>query len=482
MADRIEAFNKFREEYPVFNYTGYGYTQTRSSLDITYHFDIPGLCEFHPSWSFSVLNPDAVRDGGDRLNELVFSLGMAELVSYWKTVCSPRIHIENKNLSPEQIQWWTKLYTKGLGEFYYTYGIPAGNEYMHITCPHASDESAHRLPDESNDPGSRLYDAPDGSRLRIPARTSRGSAYKSDGLPQVLVPIGGGKDSAVTLELLRGAADRTGYIINPRKATTGTAAAAGMLDKTITAKRSLDSRILSLNAQGYLNGHTPFSAVVAFSAVLAAYVNGLEYVALSNESSANEATVPDSDVNHQYSKSFEFEEDFRAYQTAYLRSGVEYFSLLRPLTELRIAQLFASYREYHRVFKSCNAGSKTDIWCGNCPKCLFVYIILSPFMDEGALIDIFGRNLLDDERMLDYFEKLTGLQPEKPFECVGARDEVKAALRMTLQKHNKDCRALPLLLQYFSDKFPTGGEDGESILHSFDHRHALPDFCIPLLA
>ena len=103
----------------------------------------------------------------------------------------------------------------------------------------------------------------------------------------------------------------------------------------------------------------------------------LKYVALSNESSANESTVAGSTVNHQYSKSFEFEQDFHKYEKDWLGSGVYYFSMLRPLSEFQIAKYFAGATAYHDIFRSCNAGSKQDIWCGHCPKCLFVFLILT---------------------------------------------------------------------------------------------------------
>ena len=65
-------------------------------------------------------------------------------------------------------------------------------------------------------------------------------------------------------------------------------------------------------------------------------------------------------------------------------------------------------------------GSKEDIWCGHCPKCLFVWLILSPFLSQKRLTEIFGRNLADDKEMEKYFSQLFGLEKEKPFECVGS--------------------------------------------------------------
>ena len=77
--------------------------------------------------------------------------------------------------------------------------------------------------------------------------------------------------------------------------------------------------------------------------------------------------------------------------------------------------LFAKYKEFHKIFKSCNVGSKKDIWCGSCPKCLFVYIILSPFLNEDELNEIFGENLLNKIELLDTFKQLSGIYKNKPF-------------------------------------------------------------------
>lgn len=191
----------------------------------------------------------------------------------------------------------------------------------------------------------------------------------------------------MTLELLRRQKENNAcYIINPRGATLATARVAGYRDEAVlSVLRTLDPGMLELNRRGFLNGHTPFSALVAFSSVLTAFLNGKRYVVLSNESSANESTVQGSEVNHQYSKSVQFESDFIEFERAYVGSGVSYFSLLRPWSEFQIAQYFASIKQYHAVFRSCNAGSKQDIWCGKCPKCLFVALILSPFLSYGGV-------------------------------------------------------------------------------------------------
>ena len=407
----MSLYDDLRVKYPEFSYNGFEIIEQNDNYVITYSFEISGLEEFNPTWTIKKGKKDIVDDSA--FHNIVFNLGMVELISYWKITCSPIVKVKCGYLDDEMIKWWKKLYYNGLGECFYLNGIVDDVEhFMSIQC-------------ESD------------VKFEFPSDTP------SDGC---LVPIGGGKDSIVSLGVLENSRENNFcYIINPRGATLNTVKTAKYEDKTIVANRTLDKRMLELNKQSYINGHTPFSAIVAFSSIMVAYVNDIKYVALSNESSANESTVADSYVNHQYSKSFEFEMDFHNYEATYIKSGVYYFSLLRPLSEYQIAGLFSRYSDFHKVFRSCNVGSKQDIWCGNCPKCLFVFIILSPFISPDCLTDIFGSNLFEKEELMEDFKKLVGLAPEKPFECVGSRDEINFALVEAVKKYDN----LPLLLDFY---------------------------------
>lgn len=195
--------------------------------------------------------------------------------------------------------------------------------------------------------------------------------------------------------------------------------------------------------------------MVAFSAEITSYINRLKYIVLSNESSANESTVIGQNVNHQYSKSFEFEKDFHEYEEKYLKTGIYYFSFLRPLSEFQIAEMFSAHRKYLPVFKSCNLGSKfsPDIWCGDCPKCLFVSLILSPFLTNDELTEIFGKDLLNDESMSEYFTELIGKSIHKPFECVGSVDEVNLAVSLAIRRREQNGEKLPLLFEGYRKNF-----------------------------
>lgn len=414
-------YNTFRLTFPEFVYESYHYDVQPDGLHIGFLFKLNDQLQFRPS-AF-IPNRPFLRFDQPRewLDLLVFNIGMIELVSYWKSVCSPVVRVKCGALDDEQIGFWKKLYYNGLGEFFYTNGISATQDnFMQIVC--------------------------DGTRLSV----------SENELPlhldnTYLVPVGGGKDSVVTLEALP---QGRPLIMNPRGATVACAEMAGYpIEQVLVIKRTIDPLLLDLNAKGCLNGHTPFSAMLAFHSLLAMLLSGTRNVALSNENSANESTVLGSTVNHQYSKSYEFEQDFRAYVSAYISPAFNYFSFLRPLSELQIAMLFSGYERYFPVFRSCNVGSKQDIWCGHCAKCLFAYIILSPFISPQQLDAVFGKPMLDDTSLQREFDELTGRLDVKPFECVGTVDEVNTALSMTCSRWYAQ-GVLPALLRQYNPVEP----------------------------
>lgn len=425
-------FEGLRKEYDSFIYKDYVVERKENAYRVEYYFSIPGLRDFKSSWEF----PALVEADEAILNRLFFNLGMVETISYWKCACPPNLVIECGELSKEQCAWWEKLYYNGLGEFMYRNGIEVSQEdLVHIQCKEA--------------PAVPLKDD----------KTYEGC----------LVSVGGGKDSVVSLELLKDEAITT-YAVNGNATTHNVIDVCDYKKGSYEARRVLDKELLELNKLGYLNGHIPFSAVVAFSSIISAYLSGNQYIVLSNETSANETTVKDSFVNHQYSKSFEFEQDFMWYVKTMVDTPILYFSLLRPLMEIQIAMLFAKSKQYHKVFRSCNAGSKQGIWCCNCPKCLFVYIILLPFLSQEELLEIFGENLLDKEGMDLYFRELTGIEENKPFECVGTRKEVLVSLKDYINKGGKS-----LLTERYQDIILQEPDELETLLQGWEEENNLPD-------
>ena len=395
-------YNSLREEYDFFRFQRYDYTLEKDSLYVKFYFSLNDEYFFTPSFEIAKRKfYDFNNLGNNQIDTILFNIGMIELISYWKLACPMKVYITPFKLSEEQIKWWKKLYFNGLGEFFYLNGIKENvNDFMEIICE--SDISLNKI--------------------NIPLGDV------------TLVPVGGGKDSVVTLELLKNKLPVIPLIINPRGATNECVKVAGFSEEQVAViKRTLDSTMLRMNNEGFLNGHTPFSAMLAFYTLLIGFATNSKYIALSNESSANEPTVPDSEINHQYSKSIAFENDFRDYVNKYISSDIEYFSFLRPLNEIQIASLFSRNKDYYMVFKSCNAGSKTDSWCGKCPKCLFTYLIMSPFISQEDLINIFGKDLLNDNDLQPILKQLKGEADVKPFECVGTIEEVNACLNFSQQ-------------------------------------------------
>ena len=407
--------NTLRKKYPIFFYRGYSYKRSGGDLHISFEFAIPADISFHPKIVIKNISAkDVKRVGKNALDNLMFHLGLVEMISYWKATASPKIVIETGYLTKEQTAWFKDLIFQGMGEYFFQNKI-------------------------------------DFTQKNFLTITSTGSFPKRDlGTPKsrlsnrTLVPVGGGKDAVVTLELFKKAKLLLRPLLLIPKKEQLRILSLTKTGKPIVVERTIDPELLKLNRKGYLNGHTPFSAYLAFLTVLCAALFDYKYIALSNERSSNEGNVKYQGkiINHQYSKTYDFEKKFRAYTKKYLLKDVEYFSFLRPLYELQIAKLFSRYSKYFPVFLSCNeayktkSGSKkpTGEWCGKCAKCLFVFLSLYPFIGQKRTIAIFKKNLLKEKKLQPLLEELTGKKRFKPFECVGTIAESRALLALQKKK------------------------------------------------
>ena len=424
MVEKSKQFEQYRKKYKEFLYNSYNINEDKDAIYLEYEFEIQGLTKFNHN--IRILKKDFKFKSIDNIviKNIAFNIGLIELISYWKCTCSPRVIIKCGYINEEQINWFKKLYFNGLGELFYTNNIKTNiNDFMNIECI--------------------------GEKIE----------YKKieDNLEGYIVPIGGGKDSCVTLETLDLDKKRDYcLIINPKSVTLKCAELAGFEESNIVEiYRTIDKRLIDLNGKGYINGHTPFSSMLAFVSYFVAYMLSKKYIALSNENSANESNVIGEKINHQYSKSFEFERDFEYYSNKYLKVQIKYFSFLRPLNELQIAKIFSKYEKYHNIFKSCNVGSKEKEWkwCINCAKCLFAYIILSPYLYKEKLVNIFGIDMFEKKELLDIFIGLTGNGDVKPFDCVGTFEEVNFAVSKTIQDIETRNIKLPYLLEYYKNNF-----------------------------
>ena len=274
-----------------------------------------------------------------------------------------------------------------------------------------------------------------------------------------LVPFGGGIDSIVVVEQTRAAHPDLSLFVASRAgdrfaAIEKAAAVTGL--PIARADREIDGQILRSRELGLLNGHVPVTGILSSLAVMSALLGGRDSVVMSNEWSASSGTlaVDGRVINHQWSKSLEFETGLRGLLAESL-PGFEYFSALRPYSELWVGRRFAALEQYHHAFRSCNRSFQLDPalrwdrWCGECDKCCFIDLILSPFLARTALETIFdGREPLSRGDLEPRFRSLLG-DPElvKPFECVGDEGECRVA---TLLAADRPDRAETALLQALS--------------------------------
>jgi hypothetical protein len=390
-------------------FPAYRFDPATGVAEFDYLLDGPEPLHFTETVTLPVPDVAEVPEAVHRVLDL---LHVVAGVSYFKVGAPPRVEAPGP-VPAEAAALFTAIYSKGMAEYAYRNDLP-----------HVLD---------------LVVDVP----ALTPAATPVDNA---DGRP--LSAVGGGKDSIVTLEILRAAGlDPVPFSVNPNPVIVNVNTASGL--PALAARRKLDPRLFELNAAGALNGHIPVTAINSLIAIAVAAWHGLGPVVMSNERSASDPNLiwNGHEVNHQWSKGVAAEGLLRAAVTAHSGLTEPYFSLLRSLSELHIAQLFASHTEptrggkpqtkphkYDDVVTSCNKAFKlhdpTARWCGDCPKCRFVFLAMAPFMPRDRLTGIFGRDLFADPAQLPGYLELLGIDAHKPFECVGEVEESLVALTL----------------------------------------------------
>ena len=430
--------------YSEFIFESYRYDPEHSSLSLRYRFADGPRFEEQLIFDFppQPLSPPAAAVL-DRAFRLIF---LFSGVSYYKAFVPPQLACEAFPLDRETAAFLQSLYENGLAEFAWKNRI-----CLQGHCKFQVDPIAPPAP----------------IALELPRRTC--------------VPIGGGKDSVVTVECLSaGGEDLVLFSLGDAEPIASCIAAARR--PFIRVYRRLDPGLLTLNDSGALNGHVPITGILSAIVLACAVLCGFDTIAMSNEHSASapNVTVDGMAINHQYSKSLEFEQNLGHYIASHISPDITYFSLLRSLSEIEIARRFSQYRQYFGCFRSCNTAFRQSPatrgrqWCCDCAKCRFVFLALAPFVAKTELVGIFGRDILDDESQCEEFAALCGLREHKPFECVG--EVAESAAVMTQLAHSPDWRNNAVVRRLHAT-FPSlqkADPDDYRTLFTVRHSHRVP--------
>jgi hypothetical protein len=391
----------------VFRYRDYAVDAERGVLSLRYELDGREFTE-------RVTLPPGARWHTEEARAAARLVFLLSGVSYYKTAAPPVIDFGETALTGTEEAFLREFYLRGLAEFAYRNNLDLTQLRI----------EARRAPDPPPAPPAPLS----------PKRA--------------LVPFGGGIDSIVTVEQVRQQADVALFVVSRPAdrfdAIEQPAAVTGL--PVVRAEREIDPQLLRSAELGFLNGHVPVTGILSAIAVLAAVLEDRDAVVMSNEWSASIPTLEfdGRPVNHQFSKSEEFEAAFRAVLATSAARPPDYFSWLRDRTELWVGREFASLRPYHASFRSCNKAFYTERarrfahWCGQCDKCVFIDLILAPFLSAGALRQIFAvaGEPLDDPALKPKFRSLLGAGA-KPFECVGEVTECRAAVLMAARRDDR---------------------------------------------
>lgn len=391
-------------KYSSFCFDTYNFDVNSKTLTLNYSYENgPVFIETY-KFDFEFINYS--NEALDRALQLLFLIAG---VSYFKIFLAPSIVVKNININGQTSDFLNKTYQRGLGEFFYVNKLEPN---YNISFPVDTKFSLNVL--------------------------------SIDGIGS-MIGLGGGKDSLVTAELLRDRPDTYTWSLGHKSQLQPLVEATNI--PHLYVERNWDKQLLDLkdDPKAY-NGHIPISAIFAAVGTVVAVLSGKRDVIVSNESSASEPNLEYKgiEINHQYSKSLEFEQDFQKVLLSNFGDGVRYFSALRPLSEIYIAEVFSkvAFSKYKDVFSSCNRAfvneSNSMFWCGECPKCAFTFLVLAPFVNSPELEKLFGgKNLLLDESLEPTYKQLLGIEGDKPLECVGEIKESRTAMQLAKTKYSE---------------------------------------------
>ena len=362
------------------------------------------------------------------LNNILFHIHIALWISYYKSFPTKELIVESGFLDQNQLEFWKNFYINWLWEFLYTNKIKTTNLFNFINNSDRKFLKKYFM----------VWN-------------------------KALISVWWWKDSIVSIELFKNIGINFDLFVFWKSDELKMNSAKISWKNILLVRRKISENLFKLNESWYYNWHVPITWLIAFVKEATAYLYNYKYLVLSNEKSANFWNTNWNwiNINHQYSKSLEFEKDFSEYVEKYISSEVKYFSLLRWMYEIKIAELFWKYwKKYFSKFSSCNNNFKIFnksnnikewmFWCNNCPKCVFVFSILRPYLNSNEVLEIFWEDLFERKDLEILFKELLWITWIKPFECVWEAEEVIYSMYKSLDKYTKE--NIPYILKIFRDE------------------------------
>jgi hypothetical protein len=378
--------------------------ENRQTVTFVYKLETDDkMFTFSEKLKFPVEIPD-----NPTVDRVLRALHLALGISYYKACIPPRIN-HAYTLSSDEADFWNTVFLHGLGEF------------MHKNKIRPEQLAKFKVQIGTVNPA-----------------TDDLVTWKET----ALLGIGGGKDSIVAGELLKEVGiNVVGFVLATGEHQGLAQSVADTMNvKLLGVERTLDPLLLEVNAlPGVYNGHVPISLIFALCGSLLAIARGDSYVIVANEASASIPQVisESGPVNHQWSKSIEFERMFQSYVHSYITPRLTYFSAVRPLTSIAVAKIFSNYPQYFEVFTSDNSHFKINReerdhprWSSTSPKTLSSYILLAPWIDRSQMVTAFGKNYLEEKELFELLVSLLGEGSTPVLDCVGTPDELRASLSL----------------------------------------------------
>jgi hypothetical protein len=462
-AARGDQVRRLREEYPVFRIEDARAVPGPSGVTLEFAF-AAGDLRFRPVVEFAGLRPDeAGRVVTATAQRMIRALAIVEAFSYWKALCSPVIEVALPAPDAAELDWWQAFWPGAMGEFFYRNQIDyTAPGFLVIQGP-AGGTAASAGADGPGEPGT-AGDTPGGPPL---------------------VLFSGGKDSLALARIVSASADAAPvdfFLYNPGERLRGLAGSLASGGRLVEARRTILPELLRLNAAGHPNGHTPFSAYLAFAAMLTGYLRGSGPVMAGNSRSDDEPNVRSylgRPVNHQWTKSYEFEAALRSYRDRWLPGAPGYSSPLRPLYEVQVIASLAGDVDAYLRTASCNQ-VRGGGWCRSCAKCAWVFLATAALFGHDLAIRKTGGDMFADPALAGVYQEMAGLTGVKPFECTGSEDEVRAAIQAVGRAQSPD--AYPALAACLRDPVIATARPLAALLADWGHDDLVPAALLDLVA